>query len=154
MSVKVPPRGTRGAFFPRVLAGFASRMISRQFRRRGGAQTQGGLHALLLATRGAKSGQIRHAVLGYIEETPDSWLVIASAVGAARHPSWLHNLAKDPEATVDFGDGKAIGVRAESVEGSELPAAWDRIAVDAPEYVKYRSKTDRDMPVVRLRRAT
>jgi deazaflavin-dependent oxidoreductase (nitroreductase family) len=126
-------------------------MMSRSFRRRGGARTQGGLPAFLLETRGAKSGQVREAVLGYIEEAPDSWLVIASAVGAARHPAWLHNLARQPDATVEFGDGRRVEVRAETLAGHELSRAWERIAVDAPEYLRYRSKTDREIPVVRLR---
>ena len=42
-------------------------------------------------------------------------------------------------------------VRAESPEGTDLEAAWERIAIDAPEYVGYRSKTDREIPVIRLR---
>lgn len=150
--MKVPPGGTRGTRFPRFLAGFASRMVVRQFRRRGGARTQGGLHAFVLETVGARSGETRRAVLGYLEEVTDSWLVMASAVGSAHHPAWLHNLAKRPEATIEFGDGRRIDVRAESLEGEELERAWRRIAIDAPEYVKYRSKTDREIPVVRLRR--
>jgi deazaflavin-dependent oxidoreductase (nitroreductase family) len=126
-------------------------MILRQYRRRGGAATRGGLHAFALETTGAKSGQLRQAVLGYIEEDPRSWLVIASAVGAARHPAWLHNLAKRPEAAIVFGDGRRVEVRAESLEGDELRGAWERVAVEAPEYIGYRSKTDRDMAIVRLR---
>jgi deazaflavin-dependent oxidoreductase (nitroreductase family) len=151
--VNVPPKGTRGTRFPRFLVGFANRMVLRQFRRRGGARTQGGLHAFVLETVGAKSGETRRAVLGYLDvEEADSWLVIASAVGAPRHPAWLHNLAKRPEATIQFGDGRRVAVRAESLEGEDLERAWARIAVEAPEYVKYRSKTDREIPVVRLRR--
>lgn len=152
MSVKVPPRGTRGAPFPRFLAGLANRMILRQFRQRGGARTRGGIDTFALETRGARSGQVRQAVLGYIEEGPASWLVIASAVGAARHPAWLHNLAKRPEATIVFGDDRRVDVRAETLEGKELEQAWERIGTDAPEYVAYRSRTDREIPVVRLRR--
>jgi deazaflavin-dependent oxidoreductase (nitroreductase family) len=126
-------------------------MVLRQFRRNGGARTRGGIEAFALETIGAKSGQPRHAVLGYLEEGPDSWLVIASAVGAARHPAWLHNLAKRPEAAIVFGDGRRVEVRGETLEGDELRKAWERIAGDAPEYVGYRSKTDRDIPIVRLR---
>jgi len=55
MSVKVPPKGTRGTPFPRFLAGLANRFVLRQFRR-GGARTQGGLHTILLETVGARSG--------------------------------------------------------------------------------------------------
>lgn len=152
MAVKVPPKGTRGTRFPRFLAGFANRMVLRQFRRRRGARTQGGLHAFVLETVGARSGEIRGAVLGYLEEPPDAWLVMASAVGSPRHPAWLHNLARRPEATIQFGDGRRVEVRAESLEGQDLERAWARIAVEAPEYVKYRSKTDRNIPVIRLRR--
>ena len=152
MSVKVPPKGTRGAFFPRFLAGFGNRMGVGQFRRSGRAKTAGGVPAFLLETTGATSGRPREALLGYIEDGADAWLVIASAIGAARHPAWLHNLAKQPDASIEFGDGQRVDVRAETLEGEELERAWERIAVEAPEYLKYRTKTDRAMPVVRLRR--
>jgi deazaflavin-dependent oxidoreductase (nitroreductase family) len=115
-------------------------------------RTQGGVSVLLLETLGAKSGKPRQAVLGYIDEGDGSWLVIASSAGAAWHPAWLYNLANQPEATIEFDDGRRVPVRAETLEGAQLEAAWARIATDAPEYVKYRSKTDRDIPVLRLRR--
>jgi len=150
MTVKVPPKGTRGVPFPRFLTGFANRMVLRRFHRRG-MHTQGGLPTLLLETRGAKSGQSRQAALGYLEEA-GSWLVIASMGGAARHPAWLYNLAKQPEATIEFDGGSRVPVRAESLEGPQLEEAWTRIAEEAPEYVKYRSKTDRVIPVLRLLR--
>ena len=128
-----------------------SRMQLRQFRRRGGP-TQGGVQTLMLETIGARSGALRTAMLGFIEESEGSWLVIASLAGAARHPSWLHNLASMPDVTIEFADGRRVPVRAETLDGQELDAAWNLIAVEAPEYVKYRSKTDRPIPVLRLRR--
>jgi deazaflavin-dependent oxidoreductase (nitroreductase family) len=124
------------------------------FRRRHGGHTQGGLHALILETRGARTGERRTAMLGYLEEPPDSWLVVASLSGAARNPGWLYNLAKNQDATVEFGDGTRVPIRSETVEGQDLKAAWARIAVEAPEYDKYRYKTDREISVVRLRRRT
>jgi deazaflavin-dependent oxidoreductase (nitroreductase family) len=150
MSIRVPPKGTRGTPFPRFLSKFANRLVVRQFRR-GGVRTQGGVTTLLLETVGAHSGQRRQAVLGFLEEPLGSWLVIASAAGAAWHPAWFHNLARQPDATIEFEDGHRIPVRAESLEGGELASAWEQIAREAPEYVEYRSKTDRDIPVVRLR---
>lgn len=149
--VHVSPRGTRGVRFPRLLARLGNRFVLGQFRRNGGARTQGGLHAFVLETSGARTGALRRAVLGYIEDGDQSWLVIASAIGAARHPAWLHNLAKTPEGTVEFGDGQRVEVQAETLSGAELEQAWTRIAEEAPEYVRYRFKTDRAMAVVRLR---
>jgi deazaflavin-dependent oxidoreductase (nitroreductase family) len=154
MPVTPPPRGTRGVPFPRFpswLATFFSRRQQASFRKRGGGRTQGGQHTLMLETVGARSGQPRIAMLGYVEESPTSWLVVASLAGAARHPAWLHNLAARPEATIEFGDGRRIAVRAETLDGPELEAAWQRIGAEAPEYVTYGSKTDREIPVVRLR---
>ena len=151
MTFKVPPKGTRGVPFPRALSRFGAAFVRRQFRR-GTLRTQGGVATLLLETKGAKSGLPRQAALGYLEEGGESWLVIASMAGARYHPAWLHNLAAHPEATIQFKDGPRVAVRAETLDGADLEAAWARIARDAPEYVKYRSKTDRELAVVRLRR--
>ena len=151
MNVRVPPRGTRGIPIPRFMAGFGNRMILRQFRR-GGHRTQGGIPTLLLETVGARSGKLCQSAIGYVENADRSWLVIASAAGAAHHPAWLYNLARQPEAVVEFQDGRRVPVVAETLAGAELEEAWARLATDAPEYVKYRSKTDREIPVVRLRR--
>jgi len=150
VTIKVPPKGSRGVPFPHFLMAFGNRWVLRQFKRHE-MRTAGGIAALLLETVGAKSGQPRKAVLGYLDEGGGSWLVIASTAGASYHPAWLYNLAKQPDATIEFDDGRRIPVRAETLEGQELEAAWARIAKDAPEYAAYRSKTDRDIPVLRLR---
>lgn len=100
----------------------------------------------MLETIGAKTGDQRWAMLGYVEESPESWPVIASLAGAARHPAWLHNLAQRSEAKIEFGDGRRLDVRAESLEGEQLQRA--AIGQEAPEYVSCRSKTDRE---IRLR---
>jgi deazaflavin-dependent oxidoreductase (nitroreductase family) len=150
VTIKVPPKGTRGVPFPRALGRLGAAFVRRQFRR-GTLRTQGGLPTLLLETTGARSGLPRQAALGYLEDGPDAWLVIASMAGARYHPAWLHNLAKDPDAIIQFKDGPRIPVRAETPERTELEGVWERIARDAPEYVSYRSKTDRELVVVRLR---
>jgi deazaflavin-dependent oxidoreductase (nitroreductase family) len=137
--------------FPSWLAGAFSRCQARGFRRSRGGHTQGGVEAILLHTVGARSGEPRSALLGYIRESPDTWLIIASLGGAARNPGWLYNLAHEPRATIEFGDGRRVVVGAETLEGADLEAAWTQIAREAPEYTKYESKTDRPIPVVRLR---
>ena len=153
MTVRVPPPGTRGTRFPKfpaVMARAFSRFQLRSFRRSGGGRTQGGIPALILHTVGARSGEPRSAMLGFVEDGPGAWLVIASLAGSARNPAWLHNLAKRPAAEVELSDGRRVPVRAETLHGAGLDAAWKRFETEAPEYVAYLSKTDRAMPVVRL----
>ena len=128
-----------------------SRLQLRGFRRGGGSRTQGGVAALILHTVGARTGEPRTAALGYLQEGPDQWLVVASLAGASRHPGWLYNLAKQPDAEIELGDGRRVKVRAETLEGADLEAAWQRFGVEAPEYTAYLSKTDKEMPIVRLR---
>jgi deazaflavin-dependent oxidoreductase (nitroreductase family) len=151
VTVKVPRGGTKGLRFPRFLTRLGNGMMLRSFRR-GGARTQGGVETLMLETLGAKTGQVRQAILGFLPDSDDAWLVMASLAGAARNPAWLHNLAAQPEATVQFEDGRRIDVRAEMLEGPQLEAAWRRLEREAPEYPKYRTKTDREVAIVRLRR--
>jgi deazaflavin-dependent oxidoreductase (nitroreductase family) len=150
MSVIVPPKGTRGVPFPRFVSRLLSPFVARIFRRRP-HRTSGGIQTLMLETRGARSGKPRHAILGFLEDGPSAWLVVASAVGSSHHPSWIYNLATEPQATIEFFGGRRVEVVAETLAGPELDAAWKRLEVEAPEYPKYLSKTDRQIPVVRLR---
>jgi len=154
MSVKVPKKGTRGAqgwpSSPEQTIAWSEQQ-RRDFRERGGGRTQGGIATLLLETVGAKSGEPRVAMVGFVEEAPGSWLIIGSMSGMAHHPAWVYNLAKQPQATIEFGDGRRVEVDASTPQGADLDAAWELIGREAPEYPKYRSQTDRELPVVRLR---
>ena len=112
--------------------------------------TGGGLHAFVVETRGAQSGRTRRAILGYLEEGRDAWLIIGSKGGAPADPAWVHNLEANPAATVVMADGTRVPVRAERLEGAAEERTWERIAAEAPEYVAYRSRTDRPIPIIRL----
>jgi F420H(2)-dependent quinone reductase len=114
--------------------------------------TAGGLHSFVLETRGARTGQLRRAVLGYLEEDGDGWLIIGSKGGAPRNPGWVHNLDAHPDAMVVLADGERLAVGASRLTGEELDAAWRRIESEAPEYIAYLSRTERAIPVFRLRR--
>ena len=150
MSVRVPPGGTHGVPFPRVVVRLLSRFTPGLFRRRP-HRTGGGIPTLLLETHGAKTGKDRYAILGYLEDGPEAWLVTASLGGASRQPGWLHNLGKDPRATIEFNGGRRVDVEASTLAGAELDAAWMRLGDEAPEYPKYLTKTDREIPILRLR---
>jgi deazaflavin-dependent oxidoreductase (nitroreductase family) len=153
MAVNVPPAGSRGSRFPKFpgfMARFMSRMQTAMFRRQKGGRTPGGVPALLLETIGARTGETRRAVVGYLQDGPDAWLTIASLAGTARNPAWLYNLGKNPLATVELGDGRRARVAATSLAGVERDAAWKRIELEAPEYMKYLDATDRQITIVRL----
>lgn len=153
MSVQVPPSGTRGAFFPKLpgwLATRMNRMMASWVRRKGGGSMRG-IPSVILESTGAKSGEVRQAVVGYIPNDTDGWFIVASAGGAAHHPQWIYNLAKTPEATLDFGDGRRVPVRAETPTGADLADAWATINKATPVYAGYLTKTDREIPVIRLR---
>ncbi len=107
---------------------------------------------LLLEAVGARSGESRPVILGYLTDRDEGWFIIASLAGAARQPNWLYNLAAHPEAAIEFPDGRRVEVTASSVSGSDAAAAWERIQHDAPGYAAYRTKTDREISIVRLRR--
>jgi deazaflavin-dependent oxidoreductase (nitroreductase family) len=115
--------------------------------------TSGGLHSFVVETTGARSGLTRRAVLGYLEDGPDAWLVIGSKGGAPTNPAWVHNLATNPSATVVLADGERVPVRGQRLEGADEERAWNRIANEAPEYVTYRSRTHRSIPIIRLERS-
>jgi len=127
-----------------------NKMMANRVRRKGGSTIRG-VPAIILETTGAKSGELRQAVVGEIADGPNAWLIVASAGGAAHHPQWLHNLAANPDATLDFADGRRVRVRAETPTGADLDAAWQKIAKEAPIYTGYKTKTDREIPVIRLR---
>ena len=112
---------------------------------------------LLLTTIGAKTGKRRQTPLAWFEDDPPrtgSWLIVASAAGAASHPSWYVNLARRPDdASIDV-DGRHLAVTPQSLEGEERERAWARIVEIAPSYGSYAVTTDREIPVVRLTRRT
>jgi len=150
--VDLPPNGTRGAEFPKALRPLMKAMGwigTLMFRF--GVKVQG-LPLLRLTTKGARSGKRRETVLGWFADgdQDDSWFVVASNAGSARHPAWAFNLAKNPgDALVDFGDGE-FPVEAESLAGAERDSVWSQVVELAPGYGRYLEKTDREMPIIRL----
>jgi deazaflavin-dependent oxidoreductase (nitroreductase family) len=148
MSVEVPRGGTRGGSFPAPAAmmRFVNPLIFRIFRNRG---FNGG-RLLMLTSVGARSGEPRQSTLGYFPDGANGWLIIGSAGGAAKHPAWMYNLAKNPDKVwVQIGNQK-IKVTPQSLKGEERAQAWQRIVAQSPGYAAYETKTDREIPVVRL----
>jgi deazaflavin-dependent oxidoreductase (nitroreductase family) len=59
-------------------------------------------------------------------------------------------LAKHPDNVwIEVGDHK-LRVTPELLEGEQRAAAWQRVVAEAPNYAAYPTKTDRQIPLVRL----
>jgi len=111
-----------------------------------------GKPTLLLTTTGRRSGQSHTVPLPYLADG-DTMIVVGSASGAERHPAWVLNLIADPRVTVQYlaDSGPA---QAKILVGGERAAMWERINVEAPWYAGYQQRTSREIPLVRLTRAT
>ena len=141
--------GTRGARQPSgPFFRWANTMMARRLRRKGGKMM--GFNALVLTTTGAKSGAERSNPVGWFPGPEDSWLIVASAAGAANNPAWYYNIAAHPDKVQIEIDGRKISVTATQLHGPERAEAWQQITTAAPRFAQYEHKTDREMPIIRL----
>jgi deazaflavin-dependent oxidoreductase (nitroreductase family) len=142
--------GTRGARQP---SGFAlravNRLMARRIRRKGGGQVMG-FNALLLTTVGRKTGTERTTPVGWFPGKDGSWLIVASANGAAGNPAWYYNIAAHPDQVQIEVAGRKVAVVAEQLHGTERAEAWQQISASAPRFAGYQQKTDRELPIIRL----
>ena len=142
--------GTRGARQP---SGFALRaankLMASRIRRRGGGKVMG-FSALILTTVGRKTGAERTTPVGWFPGQDGSWLIVASANGAAGNPAWYYNIAAHPDQVRIEVEGRKVAVTAEQLHGAERAEAWQQIATSAPRFAQYQQKTDRELPIIRL----
>jgi deazaflavin-dependent oxidoreductase (nitroreductase family) len=117
-------------------------------RTRGGVTKAYKVNALLLTTRGRRSGRERTVVLQYFPDG-DAMVVVAANDGGSKHPGWYHNLTAHPNAEAEV-DGVRTAVRAVEVAGTEADEWWQRILSLAPSYSRYRRATSRPFPILRL----
>jgi deazaflavin-dependent oxidoreductase (nitroreductase family) len=112
------PAGTRGARQPRagLMMRWMNKMAARRIRRTG-KMTGLGFNALILTTVGAKSGAERTTPVGWFPGPDGSWLIVASAAGAARNPAWYHNIAAHPGHVKIELSGRTIPVTAAQLHG-------------------------------------
>ena len=108
----------------------------------------GAMDALLLTTKGRRSGERRDVTLNYIRDG-DSYVVVASYAGEDRDPAWWKNLKAHPEAEVTL-DGRRARVRARECDGARRQLLWTRIVQKDPAYEEYQRRTKRRLPVVVL----
>jgi deazaflavin-dependent oxidoreductase (nitroreductase family) len=136
--------GTRGARSPRgALLNWANKMTVKRIRKNSSSDM------LVLTTVGRKTGTVRETPVRWFPGGDGSWLIVASANGAATNPAWYYNLAATPDVTVDV-QGRRVQVTATQLAGAERAAAWKQITAAADRFAGYQEKTDRELPVLRL----
>ena len=117
-------------------------------RTKGGVARPWKVDALLLTTRGRRSGRERTVVLQYFPDG-DAMIVAAANDGGAAHPGWYFNLTAEPAARVEVM-GRTIPVRAEELPPDEAATWWGRILERSPDYERYARATMRTFPIIRL----
>jgi len=111
-----------------------------------------GFPTVVLTTTGRKSGDLRRNALIYGKDG-DDFILIASYGGRPTHPLWYLNLVADPSVTIQERADVVNGVAETVPEGEERDRLWDKMVSIFPPYAEYQAKTERRIPVVRVRRA-
>lgn len=126
---------------------------ARLYEESGGTKGTGvqGVPCLLLDYRGRRTGQLRRTVLIYGRDG-DDYLIVASNGGADEHPLWYRNLVDAPDVRLRVGTEERFAARAETLSTEDKARVWPGLVELFPLYADYQAKTDRDIPVVRLRR--
>jgi deazaflavin-dependent oxidoreductase (nitroreductase family) len=107
-----------------------------------------GIHTLILATTGRRTGIPRRTCLIYGTAGED-FVVVASNGGADEDPAWFRNLQADPSVGVQVG-GRRFTARARVASPAEREPLWPRMARIFPLYDEYAQKTDREISIVLL----
>jgi deazaflavin-dependent oxidoreductase (nitroreductase family) len=107
-----------------------------------------GVHTLVLATTGRRTGTPRRTCLIY-DTAGDEYVVVASKGGAEKDPEWLLNIEADPGVGVQVGT-RRFTARARVALSAERALLWPQMVKIFPLYDEYAQKTAREIPIVLL----
>jgi deazaflavin-dependent oxidoreductase (nitroreductase family) len=119
-----------------------------QFRSGGPIEGMNRDRLLLLTTTGARTGVNRTTPMMFHRDG-DRLLVIASNIGAPRHPDWYLNLAANPSVVVDVGSDR-FEATAVPLTGIEREQVWTMLKQRYSFFAEHEAKTSREIPVVAL----
>ena len=100
---------------------------------------------IVLTSIGAKTGKLRKTPLMRVEHD-GVYAVVGSMGGAPKHPVWYYNLRKNPHVELQDGPTK-LDYTAREVTGDEKAVWWERAVATWPDYAKYQTRTERQIPV-------
>lgn len=108
----------------------------------------GSMNVCILTTTGRTTGVERHTPLARFPHG-DGLVVVASAGGSDKHPSWYLNLVANPNVRVEV-DGVARPMTARTASDEERAQIWPGVVATVKNFERYQAKTSRKLPVVIL----
>ncbi|KXF55548.1 nitroreductase [Rhodococcus sp. SC4] len=109
-----------------------------------------GVHALVLTTKGRRTGHERKFAVIY-RQVGEDFVTVASRGGADTHPNWYLNLVVNSTVRVQVGAEKFIA-KARIADGPEREQLWLLMVETFPTFAEYQQATARVLPVVVLER--
>lgn len=110
-----------------------------------GGTFPGGAPVCLVTMTGRKSRREITIPLIYTPDGEDV-LLVASQGGMPRHPVWYHNIAANPNVTIQVGS-EAREMVARQATDEEKRERWPRLLSVYPAFDEYQRRTDRNIPV-------
>jgi F420H(2)-dependent quinone reductase len=108
----------------------------------------GGVSVLLLTVPGRKTGTPHTNPVSYIRDD-DSYVVTGSAGGQPGEPQWFRNLRAADRADIEVGPER-IPVTVTIASPEQRALLWARLVEQGPQFAKYQTKTDREIPMAVL----
>ncbi|MEU6186436.1 nitroreductase family deazaflavin-dependent oxidoreductase [Nocardia sp. NPDC047038] len=106
---------------------------------------------ILLTTIGRRTGAPYTTPLMFHHDG-DRLLVVASNIGAPKHPDWYVNLRENPRVTVEVGE-ESYPALAAPLTGDDRARTWAMLKNAYPFFAEHEMQTSRVIPVVALTRA-
>jgi deazaflavin-dependent oxidoreductase (nitroreductase family) len=100
----------------------------------------------ILTTIGRKSGEPRESPLLFLPEG-ERIVLVASQGGRAKNPMWYLNLVANPNVTFQTKGG-LLKLTAREATDPERDEYWPKLDAVYPDFVNYRSYTDRKIPII------
>src|SRR5918999_3511027 len=120
----------------------------RRYVESGGARghTFNGRDALLITTRGRRSGRLRRTAL-YYGRDGERYVLVATAVRDGEDPSWYLNVLESPAVVLQVGADSFAGL-ARPAAADERARLWELMLGVFPKYAAYEREAGRPLPVV------
>ena len=127
-----------------------NKRVIEQFRAGGEIEGMNRDRLLLLTATGARTG-LRRTTPMMFHADGERLLVMASNIGADKHPDWYVNLVGHPTVFVEVGSDSYEAL-AMPLTGTDRDETWSMIKLAYPFFADHETKTTRTIPVVALTR--